>query len=252
MKIPKESRQFGGAMWAATTMAVALALFFGVRIAIELSPFVVEKIEVRGNAQTPSEEVVSASGLLRGQSLFQKKLARIKEDVEKLPWIHSAKISRRLPGSVVIEVEESKPSFLIRLSDRLYYFSLDGKVIDAPLKAGIDFPVITGLDWEELEGDSERREQVLELLKYADPASLGGRIEEIHCHSPEKFVIYGNFPLCTRIVVGAGDFAEKFKDFARLKRKLDKRGQYAKSADLTLDDRIIARLDTMDDERGTR
>ncbi len=252
MKETKAPRQFGGAAYAAGVMAAALLLFFGVRMAIELSPFVVDSIEVKGNSFTKTEEIVAATGLIRGESLYQKDLKSIREDVEKLPWVEKVNISRRLPGNINIEVEETRPSFLIRLGERLYYLSTAGKVIDAPLKAGIDFPVVTGLDWPDIEGDPDLRTQLLDILKNINPEDFGGRIEEIHRRKGDDFVIYGNFPNPSRVIIGQGDMADKFKSLGRLTKTLKKRGQYAKTADFTLEDRIIARLEPLGEQRGTK
>ncbi|PLX38936.1 MAG: hypothetical protein C0608_11700 [Deltaproteobacteria bacterium] len=250
MKREGGKRQFYGAIWAAATMGVAGALFFGASALVDVSPFKLGKIELSGNTRTPPEHVMRIAGLVEGESIFKRDIDDVGEDIAKLPWVRGAKVTRRLPSTLYIAVEEYQPAYLISLAGRLYYFSADGKVIEAPLGGGLDFPVITGFSWSSLEGDKQKRGELMELLGKVSEENFGGRVEEIHFDAEDGFFVTGDFPFCSRIRFGRGELDRKLDLLTRLRKTLERRGEFAKTADLTYDDRIVARLEPSVRERG--
>lgn len=248
----KGERRHAGALWATATMAVACALFFGSSALIKMSPLVLETIEIRGNTRTAPEMILSAAGLSQGQGLYEREIEEIQEDVAGLPWVKQVSVTRRMPDYISIEVTEWSPSYLIRLDERLYYFTRNGEVIEAGLNEGLDYPVITGLGWKELEGDRMIRQELLDFIALIEADSFEGRLEEIHFDREEGFALFGDFPTCSRIKFGRGELDYKFSLLKRLRNTLEKRGKYARTADLTMNDRIITRLAASPTQRGRK
>ena len=77
-------------------------------------------------------------------------------------------MERRLPDTVVVNVREWEPRYLVRLEGRLYYMTPEAHVVDAPLDSGLDYPVVTGLGWVQFDapgphagGQPQRLERIL-------------------------------------------------------------------------------------------
>jgi cell division protein FtsQ len=69
----------------------------------------VDRLEVRGAANTGTEAVVAASTLHRGAAMVTAPLGRAADGVAALPWVQTVEVHRRWPGTVIIEVTERRP-----------------------------------------------------------------------------------------------------------------------------------------------
>ena len=232
-------------IWIAGAMLMTAAIYVGVRILGDFTLFSIQRIEVRGNVRTPVETLTQTLGIMTGQSLYGEKVAELADRARALPWIKSAKVSRRIPDTVVVDVEEWDPAFLVRL-DRLYYMTRDAHVINAPLSMGMDFAVVTGLTWARLEGPGSDRERLLTVLELVGKGAFLDRVDEIHYDPALGITIYAEGQKPYGAYMGFGDFEEKFSRLGRMRRTLLKKGQYAVSADISYEDRIVARLATLD------
>lgn len=209
--------------------------------------FEVERIEVRGNLYTSQGEIMEAMAVVEGEGLFSIDIDDVTARVERLPWVSSAGIYRRLPDTVILEVREYKPSYIVSL-DRLYYMTTEGHVIDAPLGNGLDLPVINGVSWAELEAPGPAREGLMRVLGLLESGAFEGRVDELHYDATYGFTLYGELPLAARAVglfLGKEEIDERFRRYGEMKRMLAIRGQYAATADLSFEDRIVAKLQAL-------
>ncbi len=236
--------------WVLGSVALAVALYAGFRAGSGLHPFVLQSIGVEGTHRTTPEEVIRAAGLTAGGGLFQVDVAQVRRLVEGLPWVRRARVVRQLPSTLLVEVEEWEPRCLVRL-DRLYYLTAEAHVVQAPLDQGLDFPVVTGLGWADLEAEGPTRAALLELLALLQAGALGEEASEIHADPDEGFTLYTPGNGGTGIRVGRGDLEEKLRRLARLRRHLAKRGQAAYCVNLAGEDKVVARL-LPGSEKGAR
>lgn len=88
----------------ASFFLVIVAIIFLMSISFKIS-----KVEVSGNSIYSDEEIISASGIYSGDSLFFiNRIAAGSRVVVKLPYVDSVAITRTLPNKVTIVVQESK------------------------------------------------------------------------------------------------------------------------------------------------
>lgn len=64
------------------------------------------EVLIAGNHHAAAAELVSLSGLQRGQSLLVLSLRRVRANLLRHPWIKSVSIKRRLPHRLEIQVQE--------------------------------------------------------------------------------------------------------------------------------------------------
>jgi cell division protein FtsQ len=87
-------------------LAQAADGFVGLTAAVGL---VVTDIEVEGRETTDGATVMSALSAARGTPILSVSPTRAKEQLEKLPWVRSATIERRLPGTLFVRLVERRP-----------------------------------------------------------------------------------------------------------------------------------------------
>jgi cell division protein FtsQ len=69
----------------------------------------VDQVAVRGNARTPTDEVIAASDLAPGQPLLLLDVDGASAAVERLAWVSTATVHRSITGTVTVEVVERDP-----------------------------------------------------------------------------------------------------------------------------------------------
>lgn len=64
------------------------------------------EVVITGNHHAAAADLVSLSGLQRGQSLLAMSLRRVSANLLRHPWIKNVLLKRRLPHTLVIQVQE--------------------------------------------------------------------------------------------------------------------------------------------------
>lgn len=70
---------------------------------------VVANIEVEGRETTDAATIMAALAAERGTPILAVRPSRAKEQLERLPWVRSAAIERRLPGTLYVRLVERRP-----------------------------------------------------------------------------------------------------------------------------------------------
>ena len=84
---------------------VAVAVLAGVAV-WALPVFTVRDIEVVGNTNVATEQVVDATGVGERQNLVRVDTTAAAGGVASLPWVRQATVSRHLPGTLKVSVVE--------------------------------------------------------------------------------------------------------------------------------------------------
>lgn len=119
----------------------AVALFAGARPDLAL----VEHVEFRGAERATPVALRHLADIRNGTTMWQVDLWRAQRGVETHPWVRSARVYRKLPDTVVVQVEEYEPVALLH-RDGLFYVDRSGVVFLRARTDELDYPVITGID----------------------------------------------------------------------------------------------------------
>ncbi|MDH4026779.1 MAG: FtsQ-type POTRA domain-containing protein, partial [Desulfuromonadales bacterium] len=113
---------------------------------LESGCFGVKQVRVEHQVRVSKGDILDASDIEIGDSLFDLELHMIGRKIEEHAWIARAEVERSFPDQVVIRVVEREARAIIDL-DYLYYVDRAGEVFKM-LDAGdeLDYPVITGID----------------------------------------------------------------------------------------------------------
>jgi cell division protein FtsQ len=170
-------------------IVVAMTLFFKV-----------DAIVVTGNVRYTDQEVAEAAGVSIGDNLFLlNKYAVDRRLREQLPYIETPHISRKLPDTLLISVEECGTTFALTQGGTVWEVSDTGKIVGtATPEEAADQPVIDGCELlapsvgtyialaTEYQTQRESLLALLTALKTADSLDL---VDAIHLGSSTELVM---------------------------------------------------------------
>ena len=151
--------------------------------------FKVDTISVSGNDRYSRETILAASGVSEGDNLFLlNKYDAAARITEALPYVESVRLSRKLPGTLRIDIVECSDPAGIQQDGHCWLISPEGKLVDSPAEAPNGCPMVVGLSLtdpqvgslaavpEEQSGDLAR---LLELLRQLRSKGMTAQIGEI-------------------------------------------------------------------------
>ncbi len=94
------------------------------------SGFVVKDILVEGRKQADPKTILAAVGSTRGDSIFACDPMGSKERLEKITWIQSATVQRRMPDTIYIRLVERNPIAIWQNDGARYLVDEHGAVIE--------------------------------------------------------------------------------------------------------------------------
>ncbi|MBE0575335.1 MAG: FtsQ-type POTRA domain-containing protein [Desulfuromonadales bacterium] len=215
---------------------------------LESGYFGVQQIRVENQVRVSEGDILDASDIRTGDSLFDLELYMIGRKIEEHPWIARADVERSFPNQVVIRVVEREARAIIDLGF-LYYVDKAGEVFKM-LDAGdqLDYPVITGIDRQYLLDNPAQTQGCLNLaLLLMD--ELSNRtlfnlddISEIHYDQQEGLILHtriGGVP----VHMGKLDFDAKLDRLEKIYIDLEPRLMALRYIDLNVTDRVIVMVD---------
>ncbi len=122
----KKRGRFGFLYKVLSVLALAIALFMGATVF-----FRVEQVVVTGNQRYSVQQVEEASGVAHGDNLFRLNkydtAARIRRE---LPYVESINIRRRLPDTLVLNVNECTAAAQLTGGEGGWLISTSGKLLE--------------------------------------------------------------------------------------------------------------------------
>jgi cell division protein FtsQ len=108
--------------------------------------FRLQALTVEGRGMTAAEDLLGALDAEVGTPIAAIDVAKARIKVEALPWVKSAKIERRLPGTIHMVLEERAPYALWQRGERYTLVDHEGHlIVDVP-ESDIRLPLIVGAD----------------------------------------------------------------------------------------------------------
>lgn len=184
-------------------------------------------LEVSGNAHATRDEVLAAAHLAPGTNVLAVDLERAARQIERLPWVARATVTRQLPDTVRVAVEERSPAALVAAGG-LYLASADGTLFKrAEPGDPVDLPVVTGLSRELFrerpDGARQEVRDALALIGDLESAQLGSasRLQEVHHDDTgDLSVMLGG----TYVWLGRGPYRSKLSRLRVVLGELRRRG----------------------------
>jgi cell division protein FtsQ len=136
------------ALFALLGAAAVASPLWGPRVLRQLPWFTVERVEISGTRLLAPHEVLASSGIHRGLNIWDD--AGVWERALLAnPAIAEARITRKLPATLRIRVEEKRPIAYVEGST-LEPITAAGAILPLdPTRARVDLPILRG-SWDEL------------------------------------------------------------------------------------------------------
>ena len=217
---------------ASFSAAAVWAVFALYRHVTTSEYFAVDDFELSGLDRLGAEEILRTAKVEKGANIFSIDLLDARDNLVEHPWILTAKIERRLPRTLKIELEERRAEAMA-LFDVPYLVDDTGAVFKRWASGDPSpRPIITGFTREGfIEDRAEVERSVREAVDLSrryngTPASRVAPLSEIHIE------VSGDFSLTlegdrTYVKFGAGPYRQKLKRLDVLLGRLRRDGKRA-------------------------
>jgi cell division protein FtsQ len=159
--------------------------------------FNVTDIDVIGNSQITSEEIISLSGITFDENTFRNRKSCIIKNVKENPYVKSVSVKRILPSKIQINVEERTVKFMIPLLNSYAYIDSQGYILEIS-EVAKEVPILKGMTTSEenlVAGnrlnteDLEKLENILKLVSVSNENQIDSYITEINVEDEENYNI---------------------------------------------------------------
>lgn len=163
--------------------------------------FFLKNIEIIGNSQLTTEEIINQSGITKGKSIFTELNVVAKVKLKQNGYIKDAEIRKKLPDTIIIEVEERQKEFQIKTEEDVYIdIDEQGYIVDVtPEKQNLI--LIDGIEITKEQATNSKRlsdndlnvklENILHIKENAQKIGIYSKITEIQIQN-EYIVKLGN------------------------------------------------------------
>lgn len=213
------------------------------------SYFRLEQIQYHGVTYLDQETVTSLIRQTFPVNVLNIDLERVRSLVEGEKWVRRAVVRRKLPGRLIIYVDERAPEAVAVLDEHLVVVDREGIVLDdfGPDYQDLDRPIVKGLRNVARENAGQenrlRMQAYLEVIRDLESSKKDHveSISEIDVDNPKRVaVIPTDEPVS--IYLGENHFLERYERFLEQKSlyyRLKEKYGLIEYVDVTYDDKII-------------
>ena len=195
--------------------------------------FALRTVQVQGLHRATEHELLRLAGIAPGTNLWSLDPAAVAQAMGAHPWVRTVEVTRSLPDTLRLRVEERTPVALAALGD-LYVVDGEG----APFKRvspaeALDLPLLTGVSREAAEQDPDgTAARLREALAVADAyqhAFERPRLSEIQLGEAGFELVAADG---VRVVLGRDDLDGQLRRLRRVREELQHRGLLASAIHL--------------------
>ena len=203
--------------------------------AIGRAGFTVKRVDVKGIRRMDSKPVYAIALDQRSMAMPLVDVHAIRDQLLHYGWVKDARVSRRLPDTLVIDIVEREPAALWQDRERLALIDHEGVVLDrVPVDKMPDLPLLIGAGANAHTRDLDRLMAEVPTLKpqLASAAWVGGRRWDLRFQSGETVVL----------PEGEAAAREAIVKFANMDRSAGLLGRGLHRFDLRVPGKMIVRL----------
>jgi len=177
--------------------------------------FLIDSISLEGLNNVAGDEVERLLGTVKGENIFLVDTGALAQKLKLHPLINEAHITKKYPGTLVIQIQERLPAALILNKDKMVEVDSQGVILRYydtwPQK---DSPILTGIEIPETIGPGQQIEDpglktCLQFVGQASP-DLKAIFGEIHYVQDGQIFVYLTNGIEVRMGIG-DDYGKKLK-----------------------------------------
>jgi cell division protein FtsQ len=104
----------------------------------------VQEVVIEGRANTPEPLLRAAIGVSKGDPILGFSVEQARERIETLSWVEHATVERRLPGTVVVYLQERRPFAIWQNQGKFLLVDRSGQVVNQDVSQFRKLPLIVG------------------------------------------------------------------------------------------------------------
>jgi cell division protein FtsQ len=246
LPLPAETvRRVSAWLLSVMLLALALAVLFAFRIpqlagvaigeTIGEAGFTVRRIEQKGINRLNPMQVYQVADDQLDQAMPLVDLVGTRERLLRFGWVKDARVSRRYPDTLVVDIVERTPAAIWQHNQRLTLIDRDGVVLEpVKLEAMPDLPLVIGPGANHHATDLNRLVNATPELKplMGGATWVGGRRWDVRFHSGETLAL----------PEGSEKAAEALVHFAEMDRKSQLLGRGFARFDMRIPGKLIVRV----------
>ena len=159
----KRKRKFKILKWA----LIAILLLLATTLFMMSSVFNIREIVVINNNRISPDEIINLSTLTKGVNMFKISNSTIRNGIKTNAYIENVKIKRNIKGTITLDVEERKPTYMLKFANTYVYINNQGYMLEIT-EEGLPIPAITGFSTNEDEIEIGKRLNIDDLTKLGD------------------------------------------------------------------------------------
>lgn len=208
----KKRRKHAGSLawlWYTLLMMAMLVLGFGLA---QSSLFNIRAIEVNGLDHLTREEVLETSGLQAGEHIYAANLDKAETMIATNFWVRTVEVERKLPSTVVINVEERVPAAAVTTAGGLFVVDSGGiLLLRQKLLDGLSVLVVSGIG--DIPDDARLGEQ-LESPALSDALTVIRQMDEQAAAVIAEIDMTNTQKIVARTTYGVDIYLGDKRDFA--------------------------------------
>lgn len=168
-------------------VVAGVLVFAGYRAAASASFFQVRSVDVAGTQRASADEIKTVvRRTTQPTGVWRADLDALSHELERLPWVRRAVVSRVLPDGLRVRVVEREPRAVVRLSEGRLVWVDDDAVTLGTLQSNDKMPPFFIRGWDESSTDAARAEnrarveKYLEMLREWGKLGLTERVSEVN------------------------------------------------------------------------
>lgn len=248
VKKVKKARSFPTRRAGIFALIITTSLLILLKVATWLNAqelFSLKNIKMEGNRFVKRHELLSLVKIEPSVSLLEYDTRKIAAQVEQHPLIRQALVSRSLPSSLVIKVQEKEPIAILNNSKLL---ALDEKGQPMPMSRTemfFDYPIISNIKLPEKDSEKNHElNQVIDFLNFTKLKhfALYSEISEVSYSNNTGIYFYLNEGI-TPVIWGNGNLQKKSANLLKVLTllKSENKLQKVKYFDLRFKDQVIVK-----------
>lgn len=238
-------RRISGWLLTAMLIALALAVIVAFRLpqmaglaigeAIGRAGFTVRHIEPKGLDRLNPMQVYTVAQHQMDRAMLLVDLAGTRQELLRYGWVKDARVSRRFPDTLVVDIVERTPAAIWQYNQKLSLIDRDGVVLEpVKLEAMPDLPLVIGPAANQHASELGRLLGTVPQLKpiMAGATWVGGRRWDVRFHSGETLAL----------PEGEAQAAKALARFAEMDRKSQLLGRGLVRFDMRIPGKLIVRV----------
>lgn len=175
-----------------------ILLLIGGGIGFLLSSFFnIKEIEIIGNNKLTKDEVISLSQIEIEENTSKLSKNKVEKNIKQNAYVESVKIKRNLPSTILIEIEERIPTYMITFANAYAYINNQGYFVEIS-KEKLELPIITGYATKEEDiqlgerlctEDLQKLDDILQIMKAAESNEIANIVTKINISDKQDYVL---------------------------------------------------------------